>query len=117
MCRTDEQTRCFQPRRGMAVSVRTSRQEPHGDSKLLRHRQITGQGQSTNSLDPYTAKEFLLGMGIPEWIVGANLEFFQKFSEGGGNKVTGDFEELTGHAPRSYEVFAKDFASVFAGSE
>ncbi len=66
---------------------------------------------------PKAAKEFLLGMGIPEWIVGANLEFFQKFSEGGGNKVTGDFEELTGHAPRSYEVFAKDFASVFAGSE
>ena len=66
---------------------------------------------------PRAAKEFLLGMGIPEWIVGANLEFFQKFSEGGGNKVTGDFEKLTGHAPRSYEVFAKDFASVFAGSK
>ena len=46
-----------------------------------------------------------------------DLEFFQKFSDGGGNKVTGDFEKLTGHAPRSYDVFAKDFASVFAGSE
>ena len=65
---------------------------------------------------PEHAREFLLGMGIPEWIVGANLEFFQKFSEGGGNQVTGDFEELTGHAPRSYETFGKDFASVFAGS-
>ena len=62
---------------------------------------------------PQAAKEFLLGMGFPEWIVGANLEFFLKFSQGGGNQVTGDFEKLTGHAPRSYEDFAKDFASVF----
>ncbi len=62
---------------------------------------------------PQATREFLLGMGFAEWIVGANLEFFQKFSEGGGNQVTGDFEKLTGHAPRSYEDFAKDFASVF----
>ncbi len=65
---------------------------------------------------PEAARDALLGMEIPEWIVGANLEFFQKFSEGGGNQVTGEFEGLTGHAPRSYETFAKDFASVFSGS-
>ena len=66
---------------------------------------------------PQAARESLLGMGVPEWVVGATLEFFQKFSEGGGDKVTGDFESLTGHAPRSYKTFAKDFVTVFGGSE
>lgn len=33
------------------------------------------------------------------------------------DKVTGNFESLTGHAPRSYEAFAKDFVTVFGGSE
>ena len=42
-------------------------------------------------------------------------EIFVNFSQNGADRVTDNVERLTGHAPRSYEQFARDFAQVFGG--
>ena len=60
------------------------------------------------------AREAMVGMGLPEWIVGALNEYNKAFSEGSGDFTTNDFEEITGHPARSYETFASDFAQAFA---
>ncbi len=60
------------------------------------------------------AREAMLGMGLPEWIVGALNEYNKAFSEGSGDFTTNEFEEITGHPARSYEMFARDFAQAFA---
>ena len=59
MCRTGEQTRRFLPRGrgslgGIGVSVRITCGKGHGDRKLLRHRQITGQDGVQESLAQLT---------------------------------------------------------------
>ncbi len=60
------------------------------------------------------AREAMVGMGLPDWIVGALTEYNNAFSEGSGDFTTNDFEEITGHPARSYETFAHDFAQAFA---
>ncbi|MFQ5400673.1 MAG: SDR family oxidoreductase [Anaerolineae bacterium] len=61
-------------------------------------------------------KETMVGMGFSQWTADTSGELFVNFSQGGGDRVTGNVERLTGHPPRSYEQFAKDFAQVFGGS-
>ncbi len=63
---------------------------------------------------PEAAREAMVGMGLPEWIVGALTEYNKAFSEGSGDFTTNEFEEITGHQARSYETFARDFAQAFA---
>ncbi len=63
---------------------------------------------------PEAAREAMVGMGLPDWIVGALTEYNKAFSEGSGDFTTNDFEEITGHPARSYETFASDFAQAFA---
>ncbi|KKL26952.1 hypothetical protein LCGC14_2390100 [marine sediment metagenome] len=63
---------------------------------------------------PEAAREAMVGMGLPEWIVGALNEYNKAFSEGSGDFTTNDFEEITGHPARSYETFARDFAQAFS---
>ncbi len=60
------------------------------------------------------AREAMLGMGLPEWIVDALNEYNKAFSEGLGDFTTNGVEEITGHPARSYETFAHDFAQAFA---
>ena len=73
-------------------------------------------GQEIKYVDvpPEAAREAMVGMGLPDWIVGALTEYNKAFSEGSGDFTTNDFEEITGHPARSYETFASDFAQAFA---
>ena len=74
-------------------------------------------GKEVNYVDvpPEAAREAMVGMGLPEWIVGALNEYNKAFSEGSGDFTTNEFEKLTGHQARSYETFARDFSQAFAG--
>ena len=63
------------------------------------------------------AREGMIGMGIPEWIADALGEYTTAFSEGYGDFTTPDVEKVTGHPARSYETFARDFASVFTAAQ
>ena len=59
------------------------------------------------------AREAMIGVGMPEWVAEAYCEYFENYIKGGSAGVTGDFEKVTGHPPRSYETFARDFAQYF----
>jgi uncharacterized protein YbjT (DUF2867 family) len=62
------------------------------------------------------ARGAMIGMGVPEWAAEAYCEYFENYRKGGSAGVTNDFEKLTGHPPRSYESFARDFAQYFRQS-
>ena len=75
-------------------------------------------GKQVNYVDVplEAAREGMIGMGLPEWVADAFGEYMTAFSEGYGDFTTPDFENVTGHAARSYETFARDFAEAFGGS-
>jgi hypothetical protein len=59
----------------------------------------------------------MTGMGVPEWIAKGYVELSEGFSENFANSTTKNVEILTGHAARSFEQFANDFAQVFSSKE
>ena len=75
-------------------------------------------GKQVNYVDVpvEVAREAMIGMGLPEWMVDALGEYTTAFSEGYGDFSTSDVEKVTGHPARSYETFARDFAQVFGGA-
>jgi uncharacterized protein YbjT (DUF2867 family) len=61
------------------------------------------------------AKESMMGMGFPEFIVDGYIELNHGFTEGYANTTTGNVEALSGHSPRSIDDFTKDFKGNFGG--
>jgi len=59
------------------------------------------------------AKQAMVGMGMPEWIVDGYIELNRGFEKGFANTTADGVERLAGHPPRSFEQFARDFASVW----
>jgi len=55
----------------------------------------------------------MVQMGIPQWMADAYGELFVNFSQNGADRVTDNVKLLTGHPPRSFEQFVRDFAQVF----
>ena len=64
---------------------------------------------------PDAAREGLTAAGYPAWLVDGLTEMYVHFAGGGAADVSGTVEKLTGKKPRTFEVFAKDFAGIFAG--
>ncbi len=62
------------------------------------------------------ALEAFIGMGAPKWLAEAFCEYFENYRKGGSAGVSNDFEKVTGHPPRSFDTFARDFAQYFGGS-
>ena len=75
-------------------------------------------GKQANYVDVplEAAREGMISMGMSEWLADAMGEYFQAYNEGYGDFTTPDVDKLTGHAARSYETFASDFAQVFGGA-
>jgi len=59
------------------------------------------------------ARASMQEMGLDDWFIGAFCEYMDNFSNGGGDMTSDDFEKLTGHPPRTFDVFARDFAPYF----
>ena len=59
------------------------------------------------------AREAMIGMGMSEWLAEDFCEYFENHSTGVSDFTTNEVEKLTGHPPRSYETFARDFAQYF----
>jgi uncharacterized protein YbjT (DUF2867 family) len=59
------------------------------------------------------AQEAMIGLGMREWLAEAFCEYFENHSKGVSDFTTNDVEKLTGHPPRSFETFARDFAQYF----
>lgn len=65
---------------------------------------------------PEAAKQFMVGMGVPEWIADGFSELFEEFAINWGDHVSPSVEQLTGRPAISIEQFARDFAGAFGGA-
>lgn len=59
------------------------------------------------------AKQAMMGMGVPEWIVDGFVELAGGFESNFANTTTDGVLRLAGHPPRSFEEFVRDFAGVW----
>ncbi len=74
---------------------------------------------ATTCADPggrHTARNTMLGSGMPRWLVGASVEYAEAYSQGWGDFVTTDFQAITGREPRAFMKFAADSAPAFGGA-
>jgi uncharacterized protein YbjT (DUF2867 family) len=76
---------------------------------------VLGKDVKYVSIPGEAALEFMVGMGLPEWIAQGYVELSEGFSEGFANSTTDNVATLTGHPARSFEQFARDFAQFFGG--
>ena len=65
-------------------------------------------------VSPEAMHDTLLQVGFPAWQAGGLIEDYAHYARGEAAVVTGDIEAATGKAPRTFEVFARDYASAFA---
>lgn len=59
------------------------------------------------------SKEAMSKFGLDPWMVNLLGEYFTAYSRNWGDLVNGEFQRVTGKAPRSIEQFARDFAGAF----
>jgi uncharacterized protein YbjT (DUF2867 family) len=59
------------------------------------------------------AQQALTQMGLDPWMVNLTTDYLKAYSANWGDFATGDFQAVTGKAPRSIEQFARDFATAF----
>ena len=71
--------------------------------KPVRHVEVT----------PEAAREGMIGAGYPEWIADGLLELYAYL---GGEPPTRVVEQIAGKKPITFDQFARDHASVFAGT-
>jgi uncharacterized protein YbjT (DUF2867 family) len=62
---------------------------------------------------PETALDAMLQSGMPEWNAKALIDLYSVFAAGGMARTADVVERITGHAPRSFEQFARDHAEAF----
>jgi uncharacterized protein YbjT (DUF2867 family) len=67
-------------------------------------------------IPPEAAKQFMLGMGMPEWIADGYRELFDGFANNFASRVSPDVSRVTGNPGRGIAQFARDFAPVFGRS-
>jgi hypothetical protein len=56
----------------------------------------------------------MIAMGVPQWIAEGYCEIHAGLEDGFADLTTTNVRALSGHEPRSFERFARDFAGVFA---
>lgn len=62
---------------------------------------------------PEAAKQGMMDAGMPEWHATALAEILSLFAEGAYAETTNDVEQVTGHAPRTFNKFVQDHISLF----
>jgi len=77
---------------------------------------LLGKPVNYVALPPEAAQQAMLGFGLSRWFVGNVVDYGRVYSEGWGDFVTTDFQDVTGHEARSFRQFATDFAPAFGGS-
>lgn len=74
---------------------------------------VLGKGVTYVPVPHEVAAEALLGMGLPEWVVGGFGELAEGFANGFAELTTDRVERLAGHPPRAFERFVRDFEQVW----
>lgn len=78
---------------------------------------VLGKEVKYVSVPGEAALDFMMTMGLPEWIARGYGELMAGFSEGFANRTTDNVATLTGHPARSFEQFARDFAPAFSNGK
>jgi len=60
------------------------------------------------------AHRAMIEMGMDPWMVNFTTDYLKAYSANWGDLANGEFQAVTGKAPRSIEQFARDFAGAFA---
>lgn len=58
-------------------------------------------------------REGMVQGGMPEWLADDLVVLEGIFAEGGGAEITGDVEEITGRAPRTFAAFVREYRTAF----
>ena len=77
---------------------------------------VLGKPVTYAALPQDAARQAMLGFGLSRWFVGNVVDYGTIYSDGWGDFVSSDFNDVTGHDARSFEQFARDFAPAFGGS-
>jgi uncharacterized protein YbjT (DUF2867 family) len=86
----------------------------------LTHQELASQfsdaiGNRVDYIDVPDAamKEALLSYGMPVWQAEGLVEDYAHYRRGDASSVSNDVQKVTGHAPRSFRSFLKDYGTVF----
>ncbi|HKQ18302.1 MAG TPA: SDR family oxidoreductase [Candidatus Eisenbacteria bacterium] len=77
--------------------------------------EATGRTIEYVDVPPDAARAGMLAIGLPEWIADGLLELHAITASGKAAGVSDAFERITQKKPRGFDVFARDFATVFGG--
>jgi uncharacterized protein YbjT (DUF2867 family) len=78
--------------------------------------QVIGREVEYVSVSHRAASEAMVAMGMPAWIAAGYAELSAGFEQGFADLTTADVRQLSGHEPRGFEEFARDYAPVFTGA-
>lgn len=72
-----------------------------------------GRDVRYQNVPPERALQAMLSRGMNEWFAGAMVEVMQHIDTGAAANVTDNVSKIIGRSPRSYDEFAREFASTF----
>ena len=75
--------------------------------------QAVGRTISYVDASPAEMRQSLLQAGFPEWQADGLLEEYAGWSQNSAARISDDVRAVTGHAPRSFADFARDYADAF----
>ena len=75
---------------------------------------VTGRTVQYVPVPHQAAIDSMIAMGVPQWIAEGYGELDDGFEHGFADLTTSNVHALSGHEPRGFERFARDFAEVFA---
>jgi uncharacterized protein YbjT (DUF2867 family) len=78
--------------------------------------QVAGRTVEYVPVPHEAAIEAMVALGVPGWIAEGYAELGAGFEQGFADLTTDAVERLSGHEPRGFEQFARDFAELFAGA-
>jgi len=73
---------------------------------------VLGRSISHISLVPDDLKQAMLAEGMPQAIADRMLDLERYYRKGRANRITNDIKQVTGHEPRRFEQYARDYGSV-----
>jgi uncharacterized protein YbjT (DUF2867 family) len=74
-----------------------------------------GRSVTFNDMPPEAFGEVMSNLGMPSWQVDGLLEDYGHYRRGEAATVSPAVREVTGHAPRDINAFARDYAAAFRG--
>lgn len=76
--------------------------------------QAVGRTITFTDVPPEAMKQAVLQLGMPLWQADGLLEDYAHYRRGEAEAIASGVQDATGNAPRSFDDFARDFASSFS---